>query len=105
MNTKVLATAALLLGVGSVSPVAQADGRSWRLTQLFQPSAAQLQSEAHGRVIIYHGLRDTEVNQAMDQQFDRIESMMFTGTIVTDRAGEPLLDTDTGEPVVESDGC
>ena len=42
---------------------------------------------------------------ALDEQFDRIEYMMFTGTIVTDASGAVLTDPETGEIRVENDAC
>ena len=55
--------------------------------------------------MIYDGLKDTQVAQAMDTQFDRIESMMFVRTVTTDATGEILRDKATGDVVVENDGC
>lgn len=98
-----LAVAVFLLA--SETQLVQADGRSWQMRNLFNPGPTQLQSEKRGRVTIYHGLKDTDVNRAMDEEFERVDNMMFTGTIVTDGTGEPLRHPDTGAIVVEDDGC
>jgi hypothetical protein len=79
--------------------------RDWQVSMLFNPNEHQLEVEHKGRVMIYDGLYSTEVNQAMEQQFDRIEHMMFTNTIMTDEAGKPLRDPKTGLVMVEEDGC
>ena len=36
---------------------------------------------------------------------ERIDSMMFVRTVVTDKQGEPLRNEATGEVVAENDGC
>ena len=72
---------------------------------LFNPPASQLDLEKRGRIVIYDGLRDTQITQAMDTQFDRIQSMMFVRTIATDAEGEILRDEETDTIVVEDDGC
>jgi len=78
---------------------------NWQEQMLFNPSTNQLELEGRGRVMIYEGLKDTLVTQAMDTQFDRIQSMMFVRTVATDSKGEVLRDDETGEEVVEDDGC
>jgi len=87
-------------------PAAVTAADRWQERMLFEPSVAQLELEqGRDRVMIYHGLTDGQVAQAMDRQFDRIEHMMFTGTVVTDAQGEAETDPGSGSVVVEDDGC
>jgi len=71
--------------------------RQWQLGLLLNPGVHQLDLERKGRVVIYDGLRSADIDRALEQQFDRIDSMMFIGTVVTD--------PETGEVMVEDDGC
>jgi hypothetical protein len=75
-----------------------ADGEDWQQSRLLHPSAGQRQREASGRVFIYDGLDYATVQQAMDEHFDRIDSMMFTGI------RHPPT-TPSGPVMVEEDGC
>lgn len=69
---------------------------SYQLKVLFTPSDSILLAEANGRVMIYDGLKSETVEQAMNEQYDRIESMMFVRT---------LYEQEDGEYEVEDDGC
>ena len=64
------------------------DFDQWRYEQLMQPSAAQLAREADGRVEIYDGMREQDVELAMDSHFARIDAMMFVRTFSIDASGE-----------------
>ena len=63
---------------------------------LFNPGSSQLKAEARGRVMIYDGLDNAVVERALDEQFDRVEHMMFIRT----RYPEP-----DGGGSYEDDGC
>jgi hypothetical protein len=52
-------------------------GRCLSAEGLVQPDQEQLKAEARGRVMIFYGLVNSEVEYALDQQLDRIEHMMF----------------------------
>ena len=69
---------------------------SWQLNRLFNPDTAELRQEQRDTVFIYAGLTDRDVSRALDENFDRIESMMFTGIILTDNQGLPIKDPETG---------
>ena len=75
-----------------------------QLRNLFEPGQSQLHRETKGHIYIYDGITDRLVNQTMDNQFNRIQNMMFVGTVVTDKQGEPAVD-DQGDVIAEDDGC
>jgi len=77
------------------SPTAGADS-DFQHRVLFSPSNSQLKAEARGRVMIYDGLDNAEIERAFDEQFNRIENMLFVRT----RSTEP-----DGEFSYEDDGC
>ena len=88
---------------GSIA--AAADVSDIELRRLFEPTQAELTSEANGRIYIYDGLRDVDVQRALDEEFERVQSMMFIRTIKTDNSGKVTRDADTGEVAYEDDGC
>lgn len=77
----------------------------WQQGLIFNPTASQLRREQRGGIFIYDGLKDKTVELVMDTQFDRIESMMFVRTVVTNDQGHPLTNEQSGVPEVEDDGC
>ena len=79
--------------------------REMQMRRLFEPTTRELQREREGRVYIYDGLTDRTVQRAMDQEYDRVQSMMFVRTLVTSEGGRPQRDESTGEVVTEDDGC
>ena len=70
------------------------------LHRLMYPSAAELASEERGTVHIYDSLEINEVNAALDQNFERIQNMMFTRI---HHLPPPGAGPDEAE--VEDDGC
>ncbi len=78
---------------------------SYQQNALFQPSVNQLNRESRGLVYIYDGLTDKTVNKAMDNQPERIESMMFVNTKITDERGNLMRNPETGEILEEDDDC
>jgi len=97
----VLGIALLMLGESSRA----GDVRDIELRRLFEPTEAEREEEASGRIYIYDGLRDIDVEEAMDGEYERIENMMFIREKKTDEQGGVLKDPATGEDVVEDDGC
>jgi len=85
---------AVVLLVPFSTPAGADDAYQYKV--LFSPGSSQLKAEARGRVMIYDGLEDAEVERAFDEQFDRVEHMMFVRT----RHAEP-----DGEVSYADDGC
>jgi hypothetical protein len=73
--------------------------------RLFEPTASERAEEEAGRIYIYDSLPDKVVEEAVDQEFDRIENMMFIRTKKTNPDGSVRKDPKTGDVEVEDDGC
>ena len=69
-----IAAAALMT---TINPV---NAGNFQHNALFNPGQLQLQAEAGGRVMIYDRLDNETVELALNDQFDRIENMMFVRT-------------------------
>jgi hypothetical protein len=95
-----------LIGMGADAHAAIADAmHDWQQNILTNPSQRQIAREKAGQVTIFDGLTDKIVNSIMDNQFNRLDSMMFTHIIITGDDGTPLKDKETGELLTEDDGC
>jgi len=81
---------------------------AWQMELLFDPAAGQMRREQRGSVFIYSGLKESVVERALDEQFDRIEHMLFIRTVHTNKEGEVELEVGadgTTLVVVQDDDC
>ena len=102
----------MLLGLTAVTGVALAnhtgqpnEADDWQHQQIHHPGKAQLQRERQGRVTIYDGFTDREVDSILDRHFRRMDYMMFTRIKLTDQRGRVLKDRVTEKDITEDDGC
>lgn len=75
-----------------------ADQLDFQERLLLHPTTKQLAAERDGRVRIYDSLEIGLINTVLDQQFNRIEHMMFSRIHHLPPAG-------AGPAEVENDGC
>ena len=83
MTPKTALVATLITGCLFSAQTTAADAGDWQLAMLHTPSTGQLNAEQRGRVHIYDGLHERDIDSAMSGQFERIEHMMFVRTKVT----------------------
>lgn len=105
-----LAATALLCSVqvGATEASAQTNLEQWQLRRLNAPTERELAHERKGRVYIYDGLSDREVDHALSAHFDRIEYMMFVGTRKIDSTNTVNSNANSntdGNVATESPGC
>ena len=84
------------LGLLLLTTTAVSAADEYQHRMLFTPSESTLRAEAKGRVMIYDGLERKTVDRAMDEQFGRIDNMMFVRTRELQ---------DDGEYDQDDDGC
>ena len=77
---RTLLAAAILATTAPSALRAEQDVDNYSINALLDPSPELLLAESRGRVTIYDGLYDHVVEQALDDQFHRIQSMMFVNT-------------------------
>jgi hypothetical protein len=101
------ATLAMVItqSVSAESGVTTSGAEKWMMKMIYQPSQPLLEREARGVVHVYDGLTDRQVEDVLDQKFDRLEHMMFTGVKKTDEEGKVVKNPQTGKAVASDDGC
>ncbi|WP_455366514.1 hypothetical protein [Kaarinaea lacus] len=75
----------------------------FQMDQLMEPSDEQLRLEKEGYVFIYDGLKESDIQLALDRYQDRMGSMMFINVVWTDETGKPLVDPYTGQTLADDD--
>jgi len=105
MRNTILSLCCIYTSMTAGIATAETDYRGWQLDRIHAPAEQQLARENSGRVNIFDGLRDSDVEDAMDTQFERVANMMFVRTIVTDDTGTPLRDQHNGGYILEDDDC
>jgi len=93
--TGLLLLIAAILG-SATAPVRAADDRfsAYQQKVLFNPGESVRKAEARGRVTIYDGVDEQQVEAAMDTQFERIEHMMFVRVRRSSEDGTASYDDD-----------
>ena len=91
------AAAALWAGAQPAQAMTDAEYRAWQVERALHPSPAQLERERAGKVYIYDGLTEADIERILEEAFDRVDAMMFVRVQVED--------PDTGELVALDDGC
>ena len=86
-----------LLGAGESQAITDAEHRAWQLERALHPSPKQRALERAGRVFIYDGLAEADIDRILEEAFDRVESMIFVNVKVVDEV--------TGQMVALDDGC
>jgi len=77
----------------------------WQTNMIYQPNESALEREGKGFVHIYDGFDETQVDQILDDKFERMDNMMFTRVKLTGFSGDILLDPETGDELTADDGC
>jgi len=64
----------------------------WQMRRLHQPTPEEIGKEQTGQIFIYDGLQESQVDTALENDFHRIENMMFIRTRYVINQSEEVLD-------------
>jgi hypothetical protein len=95
----------LAWGLNSVARASVTTLERWQMNMIYQPKDFVLEREEKGFVHIYDGFDEIQVDQILDDKFERMERMMFTRVKLTDSSGDILLDPETGAELTADGGC
>jgi len=101
-----VASLALIGGVGAEE--FDEELYDWQVERLFEPTPDQESWEHSGNIFIYESMKETDIERALEEEFERIQHMMFVRTIVTDEEGEAETETDEEgglSLIYQDDGC
>lgn len=96
MKNIALSSLLILILLSFTQAVMAVEGLSYQMRVLTQPSQMQLQRELQGKVFIYDHLTSQQVDTALDNEFNRIENMMFVSTLYTRTNGDIEQPLDDG---------
>jgi hypothetical protein len=98
--------ASMAIGAVCLSSTVQAkDLRDIELRRLFEPTPAELRQERAGRVYIYDGLKEADIERAMREQYSRLDSMMFIRVKPTPEAPREDPGGASAPTYYQDDGC
>jgi len=75
-----------------------APSQTFQMRRLLQPTALERAAEEKGRIYIYDSMEFGDVDRAIDENFDRMQNMMFIRI-------RHLPPTGSGPVMVEDDDC
>ncbi|KAA6187799.1 hypothetical protein F2Q65_00720 [Thiohalocapsa marina] len=101
-STRLSASTAFCL---TATPTIADELRDIQLRRLLEPTQAELAQEDKGRIYIYEALTHQDIDRAMDEEFERIDAMMFIRVPKTDASGKVKKDPHSGKVITEDDGC
>ena len=68
MKTLLMVSSLITALITATGAGAESDDRGWQLKKLFSPTSQDLARQPAGQVFIFDGLRDTDVEQAMQSE-------------------------------------
>ena len=87
------------------APAQARDLRDIELRRLLEPTPAEVRAEQEGRIYIYDGLKEEDIARAIEEQFNRVDSMMFIRVQPTPVPPTPGKGGDPSPVYYQNDDC